>query len=218
MICPDLAGFGASPARLTPMSMTSFADDLANLLDALDVQEPVAFCGLSMGGYIGWQFWKHHRDRLSHLVACDTRAASDMPEVARGRMIAARTVRRAGSRPVADAMIDKLFYRSNDSETKPIAEPIHQVILQTHPESIAGGQLAMAKRPDATPWLEEIDLPMLFVVGEYDEITPPEEMKANADLVAGSAFLKVNQAGHMAPLENPNVFNDGLVVFLDQTR
>lgn len=216
VICPDLRGFGASPASKTPTSMATFAHDLVELLDALNVSQPVVFCGLSMGGYVGWQFWKHHADRLSRLVACDTRAANDSREVARARTLAAQTVLRTGNRPVADAMLEKLFYPSDRPEKKAITEPAHQVMMQTNPESIANGQLAMAERPDATSWLAKIKLPMLFVVGEHDEITPPSEMRANAGLVAGSEFLEISQAGHMAPLENPGEFNRGLAAFLDQ--
>ena len=68
VIVPDLPGFGSSPAGETPMSMRSLADSLASLLDAMDVVEPFAYCGLSMGGYVGWQFWRHHGERLSHLI------------------------------------------------------------------------------------------------------------------------------------------------------
>ena len=216
VICPDLPGFGASPASDKTMTMKSLADGLAQLLDALAVTEPVVFCGLSMGGYVGWQFWKHHRDRLSHLVACDTRAANDAPEVARARKIAAQSVSKTGSRPVADTMVQKLFFQPDEPAKKQIVEPVYDVMLRTKPESIAGGQLAMAERPDATSWLAEIELPTLFVVGEHDVITPPEEMRQNADLVSGSSFLTILNAGHMAPLENPAEFNGCLAGFLDQ--
>lgn len=216
VICPDLAGFGASPTSTIQMTMKSFADDLAGLLVALKVSQPVVYCGLSMGGYIGWQFWKHHSDKLSHLVACDTRAAADSREVARARRIASQSVRHTGSRPVADAMIEKLFYQAKESAKKPISEPVHQVMSRTLPESIASGQLAMADRPDATSWLAEIKIPTLFVVGEHDEITPPAEMRDNAQAAAGSEFLEIHDAGHMAPLENPDEFNRGLISFLDR--
>ena len=74
----------------------------------------------------------------------------------------------------------------------------------------------MSARPDATPWLREIEVPTLFVAGAHDEITTPEEMRRNADLVAGSTFLEISDAGHMAPLENPSEFNRGLIEFLDR--
>ncbi len=72
VIAPDLRGFGASDATEGTVTMQQFADDLANLLDQLSVQQPVRLCGLSMGGYIAWQFWRRHGDRLSHLILCDT--------------------------------------------------------------------------------------------------------------------------------------------------
>jgi 3-oxoadipate enol-lactonase len=215
VICPDLSGFGASPASVNPISIKGLADDLAAMLESLNVNQPVVFCGLSMGGYIGWQFWKHHSEKLSHLVACDTRAASDSQQVARGRRIMAQTVRDTGSSPVADAMVEKLFYQSSDPAKQEVIAQTHAIISQTDPLSIASGQLAMAERVDATAWLSEINVPVLFVVGEHDEITPPVEMRQNADLVSRSTFLQLSDAGHMAPLENPDDFNRGLINFLD---
>src|SRR6476660_3782576 len=53
VIAPDLRGFGGSPAVAGTATMEQMADDLAALLDALDVDEPVVLCGLSMGGYVG---------------------------------------------------------------------------------------------------------------------------------------------------------------------
>ena len=44
--------------------MEQFADDLAGLLDALEIAEPVVLCGLSMGGYIALQFWRKYAARL----------------------------------------------------------------------------------------------------------------------------------------------------------
>lgn len=215
VICPDLPGYGSSPAGNRPTSMRAFADVLVALLDALNVTEPIVYCGLSMGGYIGWQIWMHHSDRLSHLVACDTRAGSDSIEIARGRRIAAQSVQQTGSQAVADAMISKLFYRPDDPERKSMIMPVHEVMSKTDPESISTGQLAMAERPDATSWLGEITLPMLFVVGEHDKITPYQEMLQNSNQAPDSRILQISEAGHMSPLENHASFNEGLREFLD---
>ena len=76
--------------------MAQFADDLAALLDALGIGEPVVLCGLSMGGYIAFQFWRRHAARLRALILCDTRAAADGPEAAAARHVMAERVLREG--------------------------------------------------------------------------------------------------------------------------
>ena len=215
IIAPDLPGFGNRQPADEIQSMKSYADDLEKLLDAMGVEEPLAFCGLSMGGYIGWEFWRHHRNRLSHLIACDTRAANDSQQVARARKIAADSVIKTGAAPVADSMIEKLIYDFENPAKREIVQLVHNMIASTEPESIAQGQLAMSERTDATDWLAEIDLPTLFVVGAFDSITPPDEMRADADAVAGSKFVQIDNAGHLSPLENPREFNRVLIEFLN---
>ena len=71
IIAPDLRGFGSSDLSDAPMSMADFADDLERLLTELGIDSPVNICGLSMGGYIAWEFWHRHPQRLSRLILCD---------------------------------------------------------------------------------------------------------------------------------------------------
>src|SRR5579871_1458915 len=81
VVAPDLPGFGQSElAAGRTMSMRGYADALAALVDQVAPGEPIVFCGLSMGGYIAFQFWHGYRDRLSRLVLCDTRAVADTPQ------------------------------------------------------------------------------------------------------------------------------------------
>src|SRR5687768_11250493 len=74
VIAPDLRGFGQSTVTPGVVSMQRHAEDLVGLLDALGIREAVTVCGLSMGGYIAFQFALHHRDRLAKLILCDTRS------------------------------------------------------------------------------------------------------------------------------------------------
>src|SRR4051812_18843041 len=70
VIAPDLRGFGGSGVTTGTVTMERHADDLAGLLDALEVREPIVFCGLSMGGYVAWQFWRKYPERVRGLVLC----------------------------------------------------------------------------------------------------------------------------------------------------
>src|SRR5436305_9827485 len=70
VIAPDLRGFGASDVIPGMATMEQMADDLAALLEALKIGETIVFCGLSMGGYVAWQFALRHRARLAKLILC----------------------------------------------------------------------------------------------------------------------------------------------------
>ncbi|MGB5174370.1 MAG: alpha/beta fold hydrolase, partial [Thermoanaerobaculia bacterium] len=146
VIAPDLRGFGESDGRDETTTMRQFADDLAGLLDALRISEPVNLCGLSMGGYVAWQFWKHHRDRLTSLILCDTRAACDTPEGALGRLVLAKTVLAEGALPVADSMLPKLFAPRNLDSDPPYVASTKQVMESTRPTTIAATLRGMAER------------------------------------------------------------------------
>ena len=224
VICPDLPGFGASKPMSgsgeraaggksagdsESLSMESLADWLVAFLDTIACAQPANYCGLSMGGYIGWQFWRRHPDRLKSMIAANTRAANDDELVRRARHMAAAQVRVSGAQPVADAMVEKLFYLADDQnplEIEYIAR-VHQTILTTDPGVISAGQIGMSQRVDATDWLSEIAIPMLFIGGEFDSITPPAEMQSNATAANNAPFETIPAAGHLTPLEQPSAFN-----------
>ncbi len=109
VIAPDLRGFGGSELGAAPVTMSLYADDLNRLLDSLGVTERIVYCGLSMGGYIGWQFWNHFSSRLAALVQCDTRAVGDTPQAKAGRAELAARVMAVGPQAAAEAMMPKLF-------------------------------------------------------------------------------------------------------------
>lgn len=215
VIAPDLRGFGASDVSPPgTVRMEQMADDLAHLLDALGVAGPVTLVGLSMGGYIAWQFWKRHRARLAALVLCDTRAAADSEEVARGRGALAARVLRDGSAVLIDAMLERLVAPQTPSERPAVVEALREMILTTPPEGAAAALRGMALRVDASGWLPQIDLPALFLVGQHDAISPPAEMRAMAQATPGAQFVEIAEAGHLAPLESPEACNAAMLEFL----
>lgn len=214
VIVPDLRGFGGTDGALYSVSMEQFADDLADLLDALQVEGKVMFCGLSMGGYIAWQFALRHSDRLERLIQCDTRAAADTPEVAANRLKMADIALREGPEPVAWAMMPKLFAAQTVEKQPQIVEGVRKVVMASTPVAIAAGYRGMAVRPDVTSLLPSIRVPTLVIVGEHDAITPATEMKSVAESLPNAKYVLVKDAGHMAPLEKPREVNVAIHEFL----
>ncbi len=214
VIAPDLRGFGHSVVTPGTVTMEQHADDLARLLEALDVREPVVLCGLSMGGYIAWQFWRKYADRLAGLILCDTRAAADSPPVRAGRLEMARRVMVEGVAFVAAGMVPKLVGPATLAGQPQIVNAIRQMILDTDPRTIAAAQRGMAQRGDMTASLPEISLPTLVLVGQHDGISTPDEVRQIAAALPHGRFIQIPEAGHLAPLENPAAVNAAVEEFL----
>mgnify|MGYP002622737822 CR=1 FL=1 len=216
VIAPDLRGFGQSDVTAGTVTMEQHADDLANLLDVIGISEPVAFCGLSMGGYIGWQFWRHHRAKLSRLLLCDTRAIADTDESKRARHMMAERVLSEGAAAVVETMLPKLFWERTSREHPELISATSSAMAKTDPQGIAAALRGMAARPDMQRALGEIDLPALVICGEHDVISPVAEMQQIADSIPAASFVVVPNAGHMAPVENPPATNAAIRAFLDE--
>ncbi|HVX10500.1 MAG TPA: alpha/beta fold hydrolase [Pirellulales bacterium] len=218
VIAPDLRGFGSSVDTEGTVTMEDFADDLALILDRLEVGEPVVLCGLSMGGYIAWQFVRKYRSRLCGLVLCDTRASADVPEVVENRLKVAKLVIENGTQPVAELMLPKAFGPKTFAERPQVVESVRSMMIASDPTGVAAASRGMATRPDMTSLLPSIDLPTLVVVGADDVLTPADEMRRMAAAIPRAQFKLIPEAGHLAPLENPSVFNATLASFLDEIK
>lgn len=213
VIAPDLAGFGQS-SPVSGFSMASLADDLAAVLDPLGVKDPICFCGLSMGGYVGWEFWARHANRLDRLIACDTRAVADTHDAAEGRKKLAEKVKTQGSAPVVEAMLPKLFGPKAPSTIAADYEATQAVMSGAKPETLIAALLAMAARRDFTGDLANITVKSLVVCGELDFISPAKEMKEIAAAMPQAKFAQIDGVGHMSPLEAPLAFNVQVNEFL----
>ena len=214
VIAPDLRGFGKSASHDDVVTMAQFADDIAALLDVLEISEPVVYCGLSMGGYIGWQFVQRHRARVAKLIQCDTKAKADTDEARATRLKAADHVLANGPQTLVTTMMPKLFAEATVASQPEIVQATHDVMLNTAPSAIAAAQRGMAERPDVTNELSKIDVPTLLLCGEHDAISPADEMREIAAAIPKSRFVQIDGAGHMAPLEDPAAVNAAILDFL----
>ena len=215
-IAPDLRGFGHSSVSQGIVTMEQFADDLAELLNAMRIQDQVVFCGLSMGGCVAWPFERRHPQWLKAMILCDTRVVSDTAEAAANRRKLAEDVLQHGPEIVANAMLPRLFAASTFAKQPEIIEETRRMILATNPQGIAAGSLALAGRLDARSWTADVTLPTLLLAGEHDVISTPLEMRQIAEVMPNARFEVIPDAGHMAPLENPQVVNRVMREFLER--
>lgn len=219
LIAPDLRGFGRSePGSEPTITMGRMADDLAELLDALRVTEPVTLCGLSMGGYVALAFWSRHEERLGRLILCDTRAAADTPEAAAGRLATAAAVLDQGTDQLTEGLLERLFAARTWQDSPALVESTRQVMRRTPAPAVAAALRGMAQRDDMTEALPRIHVPALVICGEHDLISPPDEMRGMAAALPRAEYVPIAGAGHMAPLEQPAAVNRAIRRFLAEAQ
>jgi pimeloyl-ACP methyl ester carboxylesterase len=214
LILPDLRGHGESGAGEGPATMAKHAADVARVMDDARVGR-APLIGVSIGGYLLFEFWRKYRGRLAALGLCNTKAPADNAEARAGRLQAANDVLERGVEPFLQSMVPRLFGKTT-RETRPdLIEDALRMMRQMSPEDIAQVQRGMAERPDSTHTLKTINIPTLLVTGDEDILTGINEAELMRQHIAGSQLRVIPKAGHYSPWEQPAEAARLLRQFLD---
>lgn len=211
-IAIDFRGLGESKGG-EPYSMDRYADDVAGVLDTLQIERAV-IVGLSMGGYVAFAFWRRHQHRVRALVLADTRATADTEEAAERRRDLIEVAKTQGSTGVANAQIAGLVGKTTRDKRPDIYDAMHRMIAQEPVDGVIGGLHALLVRPDSTPTCATIDVPTLVIVGDEDAITPAKEAKKLEGSIRGARLEILKGAGHLSNVERPAAFNTVVREFL----
>ena len=215
VITPDLRGHGESDASPAAATMNRMAQDVAALLDHLEIHRAVVG-GLSMGGYVALAFYKQFPSRVRALVLADTRAQADTEEGKQTRHQQAEKALAEGMAGIADSMLPKLLTPDTVSKRPEVVKRVRDMMLKTKPEGAAGALLGMAERDDQTSLLSQISCPTLILVGQEDQITPVKDSEKMHREIAGSRLVVIENAAHVSNLERTEQFNEELTRFLKQ--
>jgi pimeloyl-ACP methyl ester carboxylesterase len=214
LLIPDLPGFGGSSPLAAAPHMDAYADAIAALLDEAGVRQAV-IGGLSMGGYVALAFWRRHPTRVRALMLLDTKAPADTDAAREKRRELIAAVTTNGMGPLVPALVTQQLGAST-RETRPALVEQVEVMLRRAPAAgVAGAAEALMTRIDSTPTLATITVPTLVIVGDEDAVTPLSDAVAMSAAIPGSRLVTVPGAGHLAPLEQPEVVNAAIAEFLD---
>ncbi len=206
IITPDLRGFGQSTTLETPYTVSDMADDLAGLLDSLEIEKTV-IAGHSMGGYVALAFAKKYPQRVSGLGLISSQAVADAPDRKEGRYKTAAEVAEKGTVVVANAMTPKL---SADVKVQSI---VRAVIEKQGKSGVIGALQAMAEREDSMPLLSLFTFPLLLVHGDADLLIPIERAREIKAALPSAKLVELPGAGHTPMMEFPEATADGLRFF-----
>ena len=214
LILPDLRAHGLSEVGNGKATMAKHAEDLLRLLDAEQVAKAV-FVGVSIGGYILFEFWRRHRERVAALVLSNTRAEPDTEQGRANRMKSIEDARVRGTAPFLDAQIQSLIGESTRRNRPDIAAKARTMMEKLTVDGLVALQQGMAERPDSIPILQAIDVETLVIAGEEDTLTPLDNAKVMEQHIRRARLAVIPKAGHYAAFESPNEFTPVLLQFLN---
>jgi 3-oxoadipate enol-lactonase len=213
VVAPDLRGLGETPLGEGDVTIETMAEDVAALLDELKLAR-VVVGGLSMGGYVAFEFFRKFPERVRALVLADTRPQADTAEGKLAREQNARRALEEGMASIVASMLPKLLSAGTLERGGEPVERARAMMFGTSPEGAAAALRAMAARRDQTELLPSINVPTLVVVGSEDSITPPSDAEALSAKIEGSRLFVIEGAGHLSNVERPEEFNRALEDFL----
>jgi pimeloyl-ACP methyl ester carboxylesterase len=214
IIGPDLPGHGASDPPDGAISIGLMAQQCADLLDNLGISEPIVVCGMSMGGYIAFEFYRQFPDRVKGLILTATRSLPDSEEAKSGRNAAISKIKQKGLESFNQTMLPKPFSPTVLEDDEELVSFVYNLMNQTSEEGAIAALKAMKERVDSTPLLPRIQVPTVIIHGEEDQIIPVAEAQAMQEAIPQADLYIIENAGHMVNLEQPDIFNGLVAEFL----
>jgi pimeloyl-ACP methyl ester carboxylesterase len=220
VISLDNRGAGRSDMPDGPYSMQQFAKDLHDLLEVLEVNEPVNLVGASMGGLIAQAFIHDYPQRVKKLVLACSGVSGGDPHITFAAPEVAQRIGNPGA--TAEEKVQTyldIFYHADFVAANP---QLRQFFLSrkvdAQPPQAYQAQLAACSDPRPYyDWLADIQVPTLVMHGDEDLIWPLQNAHTLVAGTGGRAQLYVmEKAGHIFMHEQPLAFNQALDAFLRQ--
>ena len=203
----DQRGHGMSDVPKPPYTMGALVRDSERLMDHFKLKDTVVV-GLSAGGMVAQGLAVKRLDLVRGLLLSNTAPRISTPKIWADRI---DLVRRGGLAPLADGSLERILGRN--WRQSPAMPALRAMLAATDPDGWMGVAAAVAGS-DFYAATATLTLPTLAIAGALDAATPPDMVREMADLIRGSSFHLLRDAGHLPPADQPGPFADALVSFL----
>ncbi len=206
----DTRGAGQSEKILGKVTFDDMADDLAALLDALQITGKVAVAGTAVGAAIAIHFAVRHAARAGALVVTSpaTGVAADRRQATLDRASAAET---QGMRALAEQSLANSYppvVRHNAEEFR----KFRARWIANDQESFAAINRMLADSK-VTEELPRVACPTLVISCTHDGLRPPSAVEPMAKQIPGAEYLEIN-SGHFAAIQTPGLVSQAFHGFL----
>ena len=192
------------------VTLEDLAQDAIALIEAEAGGRPVVFVGLSIGGLIAQAVAAIRPDLIRALVLSNTAAKLGTAQSWQARIDA---IGQQGLAGIADGVMERWFAPAFRA-TPALALWRNMLTRTTEAGYVAAcGALAGADQTEAAAALR---LPVLVIAGGADGASPPEIVRATADLIPGARWHLIPDAGHLPCVETPEDWAAAVAAFLQE--
>ena len=208
----DEPGAGGSSDLPPNFALADYAHCLAAFIEALALG-PAHVAGLSWGGTVAQELYRHHPELVATLILVDTYAGwkGSLPEEeVRARVAGAREMLAA---PPAefDPRLPGLFAGDPPGEFVALLEEIAIGVRR----STLSAQLRVMAEADQRDLLPRVEVPTLLVWGELDARSPLTIAREFHRAIPGAQLVVIPSCGHVSNLERPGPFNRAVREFCE---
>ncbi len=205
----DKRGHGLSDCPPAPYTIRNHAEDLAGLLDQLDVPQAI-LVGISVGGMIALDFTATWPERVQSLVLCDTAPKIGTAVLWNERIT---NLRQHGMGAMRDVILSRWFADSF-AANQPAAFQGYANMLTRMPVAGYTGTCEAIRDADLTEATQTITQPTLVLCGAEDMATPPALVSGLCDLIPHANYQKIPDAGHLPCIEQPVIMAQYIARFI----
>jgi 3-oxoadipate enol-lactonase len=209
VIVPELPGFGGSKA--VSGGLADIADRMAEAVSEAGDNNAIVL-GNGYGGFVALQMAIRHPDIASKFILADCGAAFSEQGREAFRTMAAVT-KAKGLAAITDVAMRRLFAPEFQAAHPDLMRDRREAFLKTDPEVLKAACAQLAEL-DLRPELSDVKMPVLVLVGEHDEATPPPMSHELAALLPNARLKVLAGCAHVPQLQAPQAFLEAIGDFL----
>lgn len=213
VIAPDMPGHGESSFDPDHHTVDSIAESYIEFAEQLGIKKMIV-AGISIGGYILLKMMARRPDLFEAMVMICTKAEADSDEIKARRRSQIENIRTNGLESFVETTAPRRVGPRIVAERPWVVDWIKMMNYTVSADANAATLEAMALKEDDTATLPKITVPALILSGSNDIFIPQDSPLNLHKGIRNSIHHVIQDAGHVASLENPTAVNRHIEEFL----
>lgn len=191
------------------------ADSIASMVDYALARMPArcALLGHSMGARVALELYRRAPERVARLALADTGVHPVRPGEAEKRFALRDLGRSKGAAAMVDQWLPPMIGPAH-ARDRDLYVALRAMCVDAGVATYEAQITALLARPDAGPVLSTLTCPTALIVGRDDQWSPVGQHQEMEAAIPAARLFIIDNAGHMAPAEEPAAFNDALRAWL----